>query len=112
MAMFVDFCDKIDKELHDLQDEFRASSITQAMEKAYELVIKQEIHSALTENPAIFDSWSVTDQGRVLKVKNILDWFYQFWLKSDFDICSAVIDSMRYAIENVALPEVHTDVFN
>lgn len=109
--MFDKFCDKLDAELEEFEKQLKSSTAGFVLDHAYELVVKRELVNKLTESPDLFETWSVADQGRALSTPGILDWFYSFWLKSDFSILDVLTDFIDFTIKSRALPEPQTKIF-
>lgn len=110
--MFDSFCEKIDEEYTEFENNLKASTAENVVQCAYELVLKRELAGILTQDSFLFESWSVADQARVLSIPNILDWFYQLWLNLDYSFLETLRDFAEYSIKERRLPEPKTTVFD
>lgn len=110
--MFDSFCEKINSEYAEFENALKSTSAENVVQCAYELVLKRELANLLTGDSVFFETWSVTDQARVLNIPNILDCIYQVWLKLDFSFQETLESFIEYSIKEYPLPEPATSVFS
>lgn len=94
--------EKVAKEFHDFIEEIRETDeIEQAINRAYEIVIKEEILDMVQYDITENDIYNKSDIEKMLKINNLLDYLYNEWLDFDGNIRESLEYSVDLALENI-----------
>lgn len=95
--------EKVAREFHDFIEEIRnTDEIEQAINKAYEITIKQEILDMFEYDIAENDTYNKSDIEKMLKTDNLLDYLYDEWLHCDGNIRESLEYSFDLALDKIS----------
>ena len=101
--MYEEFLNIISKELEEFEKQLLVGTAKDAVEHAYELVIKRELVNFFESHEEQALHWV---NENVLKIPQLLDWIYYVWLKYDRSIQESFADFTGYLISYVPTTSV------
>ena len=97
-----DVIEKAEKEFHDFIEDIRETDeIEQAINKAYEITIKQELLDLLEYDMVENGLYNKSDIEKMLEIDNILDYLYNEWLDFDGNIRESLEYSFDLALDKI-----------
>ncbi len=96
MELYDKFMGIITSDLADFEKKLLAGSVADAVDRAYELVIKQELVSFCESNENVISRWVTND---ILNTPALLDWMYSIWLKYEDSIQESFFGFIEYLSE-------------
>ncbi len=95
---------KARQNLAELEDELKAKKPEEILERSYEYAVKKEIVMYVLSDRNFIDTFPVQTQAMLAGCNNMLDWFYEYWLKHEDHLTEDLQDAIRYVVlhKNVA----------
>lgn len=98
MGLYDSFMKKISKELEEFEETILAGSIVDAMDRAYEIVVKRELVSFFESNQEKVEHWLTSS---IANTPFPLDWIYAVWLNYDTSISDQFYEFVDYLADNI-----------